>query len=246
MSSSKKYTPPTDFVLQTGSTAPGFDSETLEDKELWLLRIPDNVSTKKLEGLKIKHPKIAHKGVLGQTTIGISTYELISSESNVPAEFKGMAEMSVLVPDTDNDDMLTLLPNNCSQLLSLVEKFELSDSTEYANHIATRDHPARPQPENMKMQFIPYGFYSAKEYDDMKVGGSQDIVLPSQFSEALASSGPSLKKRKTDEPKIWSKSVNQDPEMDIDEAMEKKKKKSKDKAEKKIKKEKKHKKSSEN
>ncbi|KAJ2864774.1 hypothetical protein GGI22_001648, partial [Coemansia erecta] len=165
MAASKKYTPPSDFELRSGTPPPGFDSESLEDKELWLLRIPDNVNTKFLDGLHIKNPMKAHKGVLAKTTIGSSTYNLVSSESN-KTEFKGMAQMNVMVPDS-TDGTLKLLPNSCSQLLSLVEIFDIPDSTEHATTIATRDRPQRPQPENMKMQFIPYGFYSAEEYDEM-------------------------------------------------------------------------------
>ncbi|KAJ2549698.1 hypothetical protein EV175_004346, partial [Coemansia sp. RSA 1933] len=223
MSASKKYTPPSDFELQTGGTAAGFDSDSLQDNEIWLLRIPDNVSTKKLDGLQIKHPKAAHRSVLAKTKIGSSSYELIASGSDVPADFKGMAEMSVLVPDTDNDGMLTLLPNSCSRFLSLVEKFNLPDSTDYATAISTRNRPARPQPENMKMQFIPFGFYSAEEYDDMRHSGKPQNILLSQ--DTLDSPpAPALKKRKTVDSESAPASTQ---DMDVDQQEQPKEKKKK-------------------
>ncbi|KAJ1986342.1 hypothetical protein EDC05_006329 [Coemansia umbellata] len=245
MSSSKKYTPPVDFELQTGSGAKGINREAIEGKELWLLRVPDNVSAKKLDGLQIKHPKMAHKGILGETAIDNSTYQLVSSDSNVSAEFRGMAEMSVLVPDDDEESMLTLLPNQCSQLLSLVEKIDIPDSTAYAQEIATRNRPARPQPANMKMQFIPYGFFSAEEYSTMRTGDVK-IALP-DTSAAPGSPEPELKKRKKarqddgDEAMCSSSPVKLGEEMDVDQKKEKKKKKDKGEKSKKEK-EKKHKK----
>ncbi|KAJ1798627.1 hypothetical protein LPJ59_002380 [Coemansia sp. RSA 2399] len=242
MVSSKKYTPPSDFELRSGTPPLGFDSESLEDKELWLLRIPDNVNTKFLDGLHIKHPMMARKGVLAKTTIGSSTYNLVSSEST-KTEFKGMAEMNVMVPDS-TDGTLTLFPNSCSQLLSLVEIFDIPDSTEHATTIATRDRPQRPQPENMKMQFIPYGFYSAEEYDEMsRHGVSQNIRLSDQSSHSPplpSASEPALKKPKTDRLQTADSVPNED-NTNADQTKEKKKRKSKDKdrTEKKSKKEKK-------
>ncbi|KAJ2660537.1 hypothetical protein IWW48_002874 [Coemansia sp. RSA 1200] len=274
-SSSKKYTPPSDFELRSGTIASGFESELFQDKELWLLRIPDNVDPKKLDGLQIKHPKIAHAkggkdssgGVLGQATVNDLTYDLITSESSLQAsEFNGMAEMNILVPDTDNEGLLTLLPNGCSQLLSLVERFDIPDSVDYANEIVAREHfPPRPQPDNMKMKFIPYGFFSAEEYDAMKDRKApEDILLPDSQSSTNGGGdnslpAPVLKKRKMDKSKPVPTAVDQESAMDVDKPKDKKadkktdKKKEKGKGngktatvEKNAKKEKKNKKASDN
>ncbi|KAJ2520695.1 hypothetical protein H4217_001869 [Coemansia sp. RSA 1939] len=268
-----KYTPPSDFELRSGTIASGFESELFQDKELWLLRIPDNVDPKKLDGLQIKHPKIAHTkeggkdnssgGVLGQATVNDLTYDLITSESSLQAsEFNGMAEMNILVPDTDNDGLLTLLPNGCSQLLSLVERFDIPDAVDYANEIVAREHfPPRPQPDNMKMKFIPYGFFSAEEYNAMKDKKATEDILLSDPQSSTNGGGdnslpaPALKKRKTDKSKPVPTAVDQELAMDVDkpkdEKTDKKKEKSKSNGktatvEKKSKKEKKNKKASDN
>ncbi|KAJ1719656.1 hypothetical protein LPJ61_006270, partial [Coemansia biformis] len=205
MTDLKSYAPPPGFEQRKGSAAEAFDLAAIDGKELWLLRVPDNVSMKHLDGLKIKHPKAAHKGVLGELKAGSATYQIVSPAAGAAPEFKGMAEMSLLVPDADADDeksMLTLLPGRCTELLSVAEKIDIPDATEYAHMISTRDPPTRPQPEDMKLRFIPYGFYSAEEYKVLdanapSAGGSG--AGPSSAGDVAAE--PTPKKRKKDKSK---------------------------------------------
>ncbi|KAJ1858826.1 hypothetical protein LPJ73_001861 [Coemansia sp. RSA 2703] len=79
-----------------------------------------------------------------------------------------MGELNVLVPDGEDDEenqgRLTLVPTRCTQLMSMIEKVDIPDPTEYASTILQREKPARPQPENMKLKFLPFGFFSAEEY----------------------------------------------------------------------------------
>ncbi|KAJ2792446.1 hypothetical protein H4R21_006167 [Coemansia helicoidea] len=201
MTSVTKYAPPAGFELRTGSVAGAFELSAIDGKELWLLRVPDNVSAKQLDGLKIKHPKSSRNGVLGEITAGASTFQVVSPAAGDAPEFKGMAEMSLLVPDGD-ESALTLLPARCTELLSLTEKIDIPDPTEYARVIATRDPPARPQPENMKLQFLPYGFYSAEEYKALDQGA------PLAAGEDPAVAEPAPKKRKKDKSKDQSSATS--------------------------------------
>ncbi|KAJ2694757.1 hypothetical protein H4218_005471 [Coemansia sp. IMI 209128] len=229
---STRYEPPADFHRQKGVPAAHFKHSaiTKKGKELWLLRVPDNVSLKDLEGLKIKHPTSAAHGILAETTAssGKAAFQIISSEAtNGSAEFKGMAEMNVLLPDDDDDEddediSLTLLPNRCTRLLSMVEKIDIPDSTAYAKQISVRERPLRQQPENMKLRFIPYGFYSAEDYTAMD-NAQEDVAVP----DAAAVEEPPRKKKKT---------KTEDPSAA--EETKKEKKDKKDKKEKKSKKEK--------
>ncbi|KAJ2889221.1 hypothetical protein GGI21_006641, partial [Coemansia aciculifera] len=106
-----RYEPPEDFHRKTGVPAKHFKHSAIAsgEKELWLLRVPDNISLKQLEGLKIKHPKASLDGILAETTASssgsTSAYQIVSSEvtDGGLAEFKGMAEMNILLPDDDDD-----------------------------------------------------------------------------------------------------------------------------------------------
>ncbi|KAJ2807593.1 DNA-directed RNA polymerase I subunit, partial [Coemansia guatemalensis] len=97
ISSARTYEPPRDFVKQQGSTADAFALSALEDKELWLLRVPDNVSLSQLDGITIKLPSKAKNGELGELAVGSSVYNIISSTAGGDAESREMAEMSLLV-----------------------------------------------------------------------------------------------------------------------------------------------------
>ncbi|KAJ2831706.1 hypothetical protein GGI24_001488 [Coemansia furcata] len=231
-SKSTHYEPPADFHRQKGVPAAHFMHSAIakDGKELWLLRVPDNVSLKDLEGLKIKHPKSAVQGILAETTASSgpkATYQIISSEAaSGSAEFKGMAELNVLLPDDDDEDddedvSLTLLPNRCTRLLSMVEKIDIPDSTAYAKQISVRERPARQQPDNMKLRFIPYGFYSAEDYAAMD-NAPVNIAMPDV--DAPAEEPPRKKKKtKTEE----SSATDETKKKDKKDKKEKKDKKSK-------------------
>ncbi|KAJ2786332.1 hypothetical protein GGI15_001615 [Coemansia interrupta] len=230
------YKPPSDFLLQKGPSVAGFDQPSIGSKELWLIRIPDDVSANDLNGLKIKNPAGAFNGVaLNETKINGKRYEIVTSAAtNVCAEFKGMGELNVLVPDGDDDGenqgQLTLVPTRCTQLMSMIEKVDIPDATEYATTILQREKPVRPQPENMKLKFLPFGFYSAEEYRKQANLASETPKI----EETTETTEPKTKKRKTKD------IVTSDAAMDIEEAGDrvddaKKKKKSKDKKSKKSK-----------
>ncbi|KAJ2140171.1 hypothetical protein IW136_002701, partial [Coemansia sp. RSA 678] len=119
-------------------------------------------------------------------------------------------------------------------LLSVVEDIEIPDSVALAEEILAREPYVRAQPENMKLQFIPYGFYSAEEYKAASNGQQTVIVMPDDMTMAP----PTPKKRKK------SKSVDAPSDaMNVDAQEETKEKPKKEKKEKKPKKEKKEKKS---
>ncbi|PIA17730.1 hypothetical protein COEREDRAFT_7319 [Coemansia reversa NRRL 1564] len=235
VSSSRNYKPPRDFERQKGSTAEKFGISALENKELWVLRVPDNVSLRQLDGITIKLPSKAKNGDLGELAIGSSVYNITSSAGKDAAEFKEMAEMNLLVPDDDEESLLTIFPGQCAEHLSLVENINIPDSMEYAQEISTREPAVRPQPDNMKLRFIPYGFYSAKEYSAMNNDGSASTGLSETNSTASAItvpesidtelSEPLPKKRKKSKPEESS-----NDSMDIDGNTENSSKKSKDKS----------------
>ncbi|KAJ2079340.1 hypothetical protein H4R24_003845 [Coemansia sp. RSA 988] len=223
ISSSRTYEPPRDFVQQRGSTADEFALSALENKELWLLRVPDNVPSSYLDGITIKLPSKSKNGELGELAVGSNIYSITTSTAGGGAESREMAEMNLLVPDDDDHDnsLLTLFPGHCTEHLSLVEKIDIPDAVAYAQEIATREPVPRPQPVNMKMRFIPYGFYSAEEHAAMNQSESVITDLPDEVHITAANtviksvdSGlaePSPKRRKKRETK-----ETLDDSMDID------------------------------
>ncbi|ORX65857.1 hypothetical protein DL89DRAFT_270574 [Linderina pennispora] len=128
---------------------------------------------------------------MGEATIDKTTYKIVSSEANTATEFAGMHEINVLVPDSDESGSLTLMPNRPKHLVSLVETIEIPESFDAAQQIKNREHPARDQPENMKMQFVPFGFYSAEDYKKMDGKQVEPLSMPTATSEE-----PAQKKRK--------------------------------------------------
>ncbi|KAJ2850890.1 hypothetical protein IWW36_001516 [Coemansia brasiliensis] len=237
------YEAPIDFEKQKGSTAKQFELSAIEGKELWLLRIPDNVSLKELDGLTIKNPKRAQNGVVGKLTSGSNSFQIISSVNGSANEFKAMAEMNLLVPDDDDDEKstLSLLPNRCTKMFSIVEDIEIPDSTKHAQEILDREPPLRAQPENMKMKFIPFGFYSAEEYMAIANGKSEDISLADGPVAANVDAAPEKPKKR----KKSKKEAASNDEMDVDADGDSSRKAKKEKKEKEKKKKKKSKTSKE-
>ncbi|KAJ1831084.1 hypothetical protein LPJ63_004526 [Coemansia sp. RSA 2711] len=225
MAGLNSYEAPADFEKLQGSAAEKFNLSAVEDKELWLLRVPDNLSLKHLEGLTIKHPKSARNGVVGNITAGSTSFQLISSTNGLGGEFKAMAEMNMLVPDDVDDDtqsLLTLLPTRCTEMLSVVEQINIPDSTKLAQEILSQVPPARPQPENMKLRFIPYGFYSAEEYKALANGKSSV-----EMSDGPAEVPATPKKRK--KAKLSQKASAAAMDVDVKSPEKKAKKDKKDK-----------------
>ncbi|KAI9480172.1 DNA-directed RNA polymerase I, subunit RPA34.5 [Coemansia mojavensis] len=227
MTGTSPYEAPIEFERQKGSTAQTFNVSAIEGKELWLLRIPDNLSLKELDGLTIKNPKSAKNGIVGKLTSGSNTFQIISSIGESTSEFKAMAEMNLLVPDDDDDEKstLSLLPNRCTKMFSIVEDVKIPDSTKHAQEILDREPPVRAQPENMKMRFIPFGFYSAEEYRDMANGKSEEISLADDPVAVNASAAPETpKKRKKSKNEAASNDMDVDAEGDSSKKAKKEKK----------------------
>ncbi|KAJ1829672.1 hypothetical protein LPJ56_000191 [Coemansia sp. RSA 2599] len=175
MALADRYEAPMDYVQQKGGAAAGFSQEaTMANKELWVLRIPDDVSAKDLDGLTIKNPQSTGDGIVNAAIkINGRTYQMVTPKAtDVSAEFRGTAELSVLLPDDDEKNKLTLAATRFAQTMALVENIEFPESVELATRIAERVRPARAQPDNMTLRFIPYGFYSADEYRTMSGNGN--------------------------------------------------------------------------
>ncbi|CAO3698804.1 hypothetical protein G6F70_004127 [Rhizopus microsporus] len=159
-----------------------FDKEILQDddKELWLIRIPDNISEKDLEQLKLKVPTATTTSKLAKLEKDNSKYALYkvptdnfsssgsSSSSNSIDDDKAQNDVGIsgqemlsfdcLVPSREDN-----VDKPFEHCLILDEIVDIPDSTALAESI--RDSPIykREQPEGLKLRFLPTGYYSRED-----------------------------------------------------------------------------------
>ncbi|CEG84753.1 hypothetical protein RMATCC62417_18511 [Rhizopus microsporus] len=163
-----------------------FDKEILQDddKELWLIRIPDNISEKDLEQLKLKVPTATTTSKLAKLEKDNNKYGLYkvptdsfssssSSSSNsidndkaqndVGISGQEMLSFDCLVPSREDNGKFVKVDKPFEHCLILDEVVDIPDSTALAESI--RDSPIykREQPEGLKLRFLPTGYYSRED-----------------------------------------------------------------------------------
>ncbi|KAI7907623.1 uncharacterized protein BX663DRAFT_491493 [Cokeromyces recurvatus] len=158
-----------------------YDKEILldDDKELWLIRIPDNIDEKELVNMKFKLPSDkASKKPLGKmekegdkyalykvpTTTDLKSGSDGESDESLDIGISGheMLSLDCLVPTREDNGNLTFAPKKFSQYLILNQVIDIPDTTILAQSILDRPVYKREQPEGLKMRFKPYGYYSGK------------------------------------------------------------------------------------
>ncbi|KAI9474061.1 MAG: DNA-directed RNA polymerase I, subunit RPA34.5 [Benjaminiella poitrasii] len=196
-----------------------FDKEILlnDDKELWLIRIPDNMTEEDLANMKIKSPsEKATKKPLGKTEKNGDKYALYKvptatdlktesdeeAEDNVDIGISGqeMISLDCLVPTRENNGQLTFAPKKFSQYLILNQVVDIPDTTIMAQSILDKPVYKREQPEGLKMRFKPYGYYSGEvttNDDSIKAVAAEDET-------------PKKRKRSEDNDAVVKKEVGDD------------------------------------
>ncbi|KAG2191409.1 hypothetical protein INT46_000229 [Mucor plumbeus] len=221
-----------------------FDKEIIDDddKELWLIRIPDNLSEEDLASIKIKAPTTkATKKPLAKLEKDNDKYALykvptannLKSESddedlddeNVDLGISGheMVSFDCLVPSREDNGKLAFAPKKFDQFMILNQIVDIPDSIALAQSILDKPVYKRDQPEGLQMRFKPYGYYS-----DQVTNG--DVEMKDTKNVNVDQSEQVAKKRKR---------VENEDEDDEEEDKKKVKKEKKAKKEKKVKKEKK-------
>ncbi|CEJ00341.1 hypothetical protein RMCBS344292_14399 [Rhizopus microsporus] len=154
-----------------------FDKEILQDddKELWLIRIPDNISEKDLEQLKLKVPTATTTSKLPKLEKDNNKYALYkvptdnfssssSSSSNSIDNDKAQNDVGISGQEMLSFDCLVpSLDKPFEHCLILDEIVDIPDSTALAESI--RDSPIykREQPEGLKLRFLPTGYFSRED-----------------------------------------------------------------------------------
>ncbi|KAK4519965.1 uncharacterized protein ATC70_010209 [Mucor velutinosus] len=175
-----------------------FDKEVLDDddKELWLIRIPDNLSEEDVASMKIKAPTDkATKKPLAKFEKEDDKYALykvptasdLKSESddenlddeNVDLGISGheMVSFDCLVPSREDGGKLAFAPKKFDQFLILNQIVDIPDSIALAQSILDKPVYKREQPEGLKMRFKPYGYYSGQVTDgDAEMKDTKDVA----------------------------------------------------------------------
>ncbi|KAM3589610.1 hypothetical protein VKS41_000468 [Umbelopsis sp. WA50703] len=165
---SSSFRPPDVFKLANSHHASSFDHDELndDDKEIWLIRLPHNISPSELTGMKFKLPAERSPGKsLGKLTAHSSSYSLYrvpeqleETDENILCGGQEMSGFRCLVPYMKRKGKLGFAPKPIKHQLILDEKVEIPDPTEIGEQIKNTPWPIREQPEGMKMRFKPYGF----------------------------------------------------------------------------------------
>ncbi|KAG0040622.1 hypothetical protein BGZ82_000580 [Podila clonocystis] len=162
------YKPPSDFSLYKAkkNTSSTFDADETVNHELWLIRVPENVTNEDLASMKIelpsKHAKSSETTVLGSlkkkeasahsSTSTSTKYQLqtVSAESGFAGE---MMALQPLVPDSSKGSRLVQAPLGIQQYLILVASPSIPSGEPLAEEILNRPIPKRAQPEGLKQRF---------------------------------------------------------------------------------------------
>ncbi|RUO96837.1 hypothetical protein BC936DRAFT_141384 [Jimgerdemannia flammicorona] len=170
MDEHSSYQPPRDFFLSSTKSKSVFDVEDLQDddKELWLIRVPTELSIKDLEGLKLQvpDPTIPHTplGNLRKGSSRFNVYRVIEdalAANENGGDMRGMGGQEMkglrcLVPSVKKEGKLCFAP--IAQHMTINQVVQLPDASSIAEEIRNKPVVKREHPAGLKMRFRPYGF----------------------------------------------------------------------------------------
>ncbi|CAO3585123.1 unnamed protein product [Absidia cylindrospora] len=185
-----------------------FDYEAIkddDDKELWLIRVPQEVSDSSLKSMKIKLSKTPGKPVSRLHLDDKDQYTMYrvpegkSLDSDVGVSGQEMLGLSCLVPSRDEEGKMVFAPKEISSYFILDEEVNIPDGTQLAESI--RDTPVikRQHPEGLKMRFKPYGFDTREPTGTDSVSSSmhdQDSHIDKKRKSAKGDDDGDKKKKK--------------------------------------------------
>ncbi|KAI8979461.1 DNA-directed RNA polymerase I, subunit RPA34.5 [Mycotypha africana] len=226
-----------------------FDKESVvdDDKELWLIRIPDNLTEEDVANMAIHLPADttkASKKPLCQFQKSSNKYALYTvptedTASDMPKEDEAasneetqdlgisgheMLSFDCLLPSREENGRFVFAPKTFDKYLILNQEVDIPDTTILAQSILEKPVYKREQPEGLKMRYKPYGYYSGEPITAADKMETSDNEEPK--SEETTEAG---QKRQIDEEQPNDKAAKKAKK----EKKDKKDKKKKDKKEKK-------------
>jgi len=208
-----------------------FDTETFDwdsvqkddDLEIWLIRVPDPVNPKNLDGLEIDAPSSSRSGQVGSLTRKSAVYDIWSMGDD-DADFAGAEELrglSCLLPRKRKKGRLYIAPKEIARHFVVSAQPSRASPPEHPSIL--HQNPPRPSYPNelLKHHFVPYGAKlpinsdHASMDDDgqaeggdtgLSFGGSSRKTKESKVKESKSSKrkveGETLRKITVKKPKI--------------------------------------------
>ncbi|ORX56963.1 hypothetical protein DM01DRAFT_1334518 [Hesseltinella vesiculosa] len=149
-------------VDPTSQSTSLFDTTALDDdKEIWLIRVPNEVSAEELCSMQLKQGKSAGKPKSRLLLNDNDKYTMYrvpddQDEKDMGVSGQEMFGLECLLPS--GGGKLSFAPKSISNYLILDEEIDIPDGVALAEAIRERPIPKREQPTGLQMRFKPYGF----------------------------------------------------------------------------------------
>lgn len=165
-----------------------FENETFDwdsvqkddDLEIWLIRVPDSVKPKNLDGLEIDAPSSSRSGQVGSLSQKNAVYDIWSMGDD-DTEFAGAEELrglSCLLPRRRKKGKLYIAPKDITRHLVVSTQPSRASPPEHPSIL--HQNPPRPSypKELLRHHFVPYGArlsinsdHASMDVDDQAEGG---------------------------------------------------------------------------
>ncbi|KAL4075307.1 hypothetical protein V8B97DRAFT_1867367 [Scleroderma yunnanense] len=201
------YRPPPDAVLLDHKV----DSEEFEwnaikendDLEIWLIRVPDSIKAKHLDGLEIDPPVSSRTARVGGLTRKNATHDVwsIGDDDTDVMGADDVRGLSCLLPQKKKKGKLCLAPNAITR--HIIVSAHPPTPTPQEHQPIVHQNPTRPSyPKDvLKHQFVPYGARS--QPNETTVEGPMEVdgnipIVPVPQEKGIDEKESKGKKRKVE------------------------------------------------
>jgi len=185
--------PPGAILLNAAADAGEFDWDSTkdgDDLELWIIRVPDVIKPKALDGLKLDVPSSSKTARIGSTKQKHVAYDVwsLGKEQSDLAGGEEIKNLACLLPRRRKDGKLYAAPNIPTRHLLLSAKPVLPTpdcSAESPDSAQTYMNPVRPSypKEFLKHRFMPYGSLAQTANGEPDGNGGMDVDDTPQSAE---------------------------------------------------------------
>ncbi|KAF8835782.1 hypothetical protein BDN67DRAFT_937572, partial [Paxillus ammoniavirescens] len=196
------YEPPAGAVLldHTIESKP-FEWDAIkddEDTEIWLIRVPDSIKAKHLEGLEIDPPSSSRTARVGSLARKTATYDVwsIGDDDTEVVGGEELRGLSCLIPRTKKRGKLCIAPKTISR--HIVISAQPTVPTVPEHQPVVHQNPPRPSYPKavLKHRFVPYGARSGQsQSEDLPMDVDATNTPATKPADTMESKG---KKRKVE------------------------------------------------
>lgn len=184
--------PPGSKLFDHAPETETFDWDSIQkddDLEIWLIRVPDSVKPKNLDGLEIDAPSSSRSGQVGSLSQKSAVYDIWSMGDD-DTDFAGAEELrglSCLLPRIKKSGKLYIAPKDIARHLIVTAQPSRASPPEHPSIL--HQNPPRPSypKELLRHHFVPYGakLSSNSDHATMDIDGqAEGGVTGSSFGES--------------------------------------------------------------